>query len=263
MNDDTEELEEAIRLKSKELRDVEEAIEKKEEADKLKKIKQIISKSNEKNIRHIIEELDQYAREKEKKNSNLTKSDDSQTTKDWTDSEDPNPDNKRFNRQYYTVNRNYVQRDSIVRNNKAIVRADEMHCPDNRMVLYELPNPDPRLKNASAFHQQFTSHSQIPLRKRPPQANPYTWVPMRNDIRTLPGQPYMCDRSRFLNVNPLNKPLPVYGFVQFKNTEMIPHQYIQFPQQVLLFSNHFFQSSISEYTFLDYASSMRCLSSTE
>lgn len=243
MNDDIDELEEAVRLKSEELKDIEEAIEKKEEADNLKKIKQIISKSNEKNIRHIIEELDLLAREKEKKNLNLTKSDDSKTIKDSTDSEDPYPDNKRFNRQYYTVNRHYVNRETIVGNNIGIVRADKIHCPDNRMALYDLPNPDPRLQNALAFHQQFTSiaHSQIALRTRQSPANPYTWVPMRNDLRTLP-EPYpnMCDRSRFLNVNPMNKPLPVYGFVQFKNTEMVPHQYIQFPQQVLLFSNHFF-----------------------
>lgn len=236
-DDDIEELEAAIKRRSEELKGIEEALEKKEEADQIKKIKQIISKSNEKNIRHIIEELDQFAREKEKKSSNSTKSDDSQTSKDSTDSEDPSPD-KRPNRQYFTVNRNYVQRETIVRNNIGIVRADEMHCPDNRMALYELPNPDPRLQNALAYHQQFPSitHSQIVLRSRPPQPNPYTWVPMR----PLPVQPNICDRNRFLNVNPMNKPMPVYGFVQFKNAEMMPHQYIQFPQQVII-SNHFFK----------------------
>lgn len=241
MTDDIEELEKVVKLRSEELNRIEEAIEKQEEADKLKKIKELISKSNEKDIRHIIEELDQLVREREKKNSNSTKSDDSKSSKDSTDSEDPSPD-KRPSRQYHTVNRSYVHRETIEHNNIGIVRADKMHCPDNRMVLYDLPNPNPRLPNALTFHPQFASiaHSQIALRTRPSPANAYSWPPMRNDIRTLPVQPNMCDRNRFIYVNPMNKPLPVYGLVQFKNPEMIPRQYIQFPQQVTFF-NHFFK----------------------
>lgn len=233
INDDIRELEEAIRLKNEELRQLEEAIEKKEEDDKLKKCKNMVSKKNTVNIRHINNKLDLGS------NSN-----DSQISKD--NSSDVEIPGNKIPTQYHPLKRKHEHMETGLNmvkffNEETLSfkdKREEQSC-HNKLALYKLPKQNQRRENTLTFPQKFTPfpHNPFAFKTRPTQFNPYVCVPMRKDIRTLSGMQSVCERNRFFNVNPIKSQMPTFGYLQFKKTDVVPYNVIPVSQQVFICNN--------------------------
>lgn len=202
MNDDIRELEEAIRLKNEELKQLE-AIEKIEKDDKLNKCKNIVSKKKGKHIHHIDNKLDLGS------NSN----DSHISTDNSSDLEIPE---NRIPTQYHHVH---------------------METRPN-MVKFFNEETIQRRANALTFPQKFSPLPPNPYAFK--TVNPYVCVPMRRDIRTLSGMQSVCDRNRYLNVHPINPPMPTMGYIQFQKPDVVPYNFIPVSQQVFI-CNHLYK----------------------